>query len=1416
MGTVTVQHVPNSKPPSFTVSSDAGAVSQAVEVPSPYEWAIEASGGASLMAELRWYLEDYHRYPKDPYTRQAGRLLEALREWGTKAFEALFDGLDAGHADVRVQSNDPAVLSWPWEALRARGGECLCLSAALSRSTAEGTDDAEPPAVARDRLNVLLVTARPYPNDVPYLTIARPLVELAQRNGQQIHVRVLRPPRFAAFEHHLGEHPGFYDVLQLDVHGGFGEGGCGAVVFENRTEGPDEIAADRLGEATTQAAIPLIVLNACRSGMIAPEADDPTASVALGLLEAGVETVVAMAYNLHASGARLFVPAFYGALLTSGDAAQSVSAGRQAMRKDPSRLRECGRYDLEDYVIPVLYRGARRQPPDPGERAARATPPRRAALPTEADEGDDHGFVGRSAEVLELERARVRKEPALLLTGLSGAGKTALARFFVRWVRDTSGPDAPLFWFRFREGDIRSAEYVINSVVAPILGTDALAQPMERRIDALAGALNEVPGLIVWDNFEVVAGLPEAHIEPTFPEEDRGVLLRLLGKLRGGRTKVLVTSRTDEEWLRDERCPVEVGGLQGEDRWQFCERVVGQFRLRVDRDDPDLVALMDLLGGIPLAMHAVLPQLQKRSAKQVLRAVRSDAEALGPAPAAIGLTIGALPAGLRPLLILLAEYEQYADAEHLLHMARQVHARYRAARVSALFRALTWAGAVRGLGQNVFELHPVLTVYLRTRTGNRARRPRRQPWLRAFVGFMAGFADDLAPRELHEQRAPFALLGGSFRRALDLAPRLGMAVAERALTQSLAGYALNTMDYAAAATLYTALAKLMRTAADELGEAVAYGQLGNAAFIRGDLGAAEEWYLKALPVFEHTGDEPKAAATYHQLGMLAQERGDLEAAEQWYLQSLAISERLSDDASAAYAQYQLGTVAQRGGDPSAAHARYLKAIAAFQLLGDEPGAAATYQQLGTLTQERGDLEAAEEWYVKALAIRDRLGNEPGAAITYNLLGVFAQERGDLDAAEQWYLRSLAIGERFANDRSVAYAYGQLGTIAQHRGDPSTSHEWYLKALAAFRRVGHERDTAVVCHQLGIVGQMRGELDAAEAWYQEALAGFERTGAEQDAAATYHQLGMVAADRRNFDAAEQWYLKSLAIKERLGNERAAAQTYHQLGMVAEDRRNLDAAKAWYLKSLAILERLGDEPGAAQTHHELGIVALLRGDPDAAEESFLKSLAICERLGDEPGAAKTYHQLGWVAQERRDLDAAGAWYMKSLAIKERLGDEPGAAKTYHQLGIAAHGRGDLDAAEEWYLKSLAIKECRGDEHGAAQTYHQLGNVAQLRGDLDTAEAWYRRALPVFERTGDELHAAMAQAGLALAKLEEGLREEAAAWSARALPTLLRRGTEEQVQGMLQVFGTAYAQADAATKERLHAMWEEAGLGDFPFEG
>ena len=439
-----IRHLPGTDPSAFQiVRSSDGKASQPVSPPPPFGFPVEGRPDSDLMSELQWYLETFLDYPFPPETDRAERVLKALHDWGEQAFRGLFENSAAGrvfddatedHSKLKLEiwSDDPGIMSWPWEALRDPEVGLLAHRCQVERRLNEARPpQALPDSLPRDRVNILLVVARPYGiQAVRFRSIARPLVELVENQRLPAHVELLRPPTFERLRAHLRERHGFYHILHFDGHGAYsaeGPGGPqdpqGCLVFETNDCRPDVVAAEELSFLLRDCAVPGVVLNACQSGMVGGTSRDPFASVATALLRSGTRDVVAMAYSLYVSGAKQFLPAFYHQLFEEGDFATAVRAGRNQMQEYPGRVCARGEFPLQDWLLPVLYRQNHLNLAF-ARGAGKGSVPRVSKLPQELRrEKNSHCFIGRDGAILEIERATRRAPAGILIQGLGGVGK---------------------------------------------------------------------------------------------------------------------------------------------------------------------------------------------------------------------------------------------------------------------------------------------------------------------------------------------------------------------------------------------------------------------------------------------------------------------------------------------------------------------------------------------------------------------------------------------------------------------------------------------------------------------------------------------------------------------------------------------------------------------------------------------------------------------------------------------------------------------------------------------------------------------------------------------------------------------------------------------------------------------------------
>jgi hypothetical protein len=513
------------------------------------------------LEDLRWYVEDYLRVPYGVYEQRGPQVAARLRDWGHTLFAALFGTEPArlayaalrpgAETELLVRSSSARWLSLPWE-LAWDPNRPAPLAVELG-ATSRLLPAASLPAAwmpSGARLRVLLVIARPAgQEDVGYRMIARPLLERLDAIRGEVDLQVLRPSTFQAFQREVQQaavagQP--YQVVHFDGHGvlagrpragepglgprdQFGAGqAAGLLLFEADGGGEDPVSAAAFAAVVRDGRVPVVVLNACQSGALGEQTE---AAVATRLLQDGAASVVAMGYSVYVVAAAEFMAAFYEALFSGRSVGEAVTAGRRRLFGHQQRPSPKGAMALQDWMVPVHYaRSDIRFPdlqPQPSTRPAglsldEALDQLRHNLADAAQARDPLApvgrFVGRDDIIYQLELA-CRLQRVVVIHGPGGTGKTELAKAFGRWWQDTGGVEVTngVIFHSFEPGVATfGLDGVISSVGLQLFGPDFALLAAEERHHLVTQTLREHRLLLVWDNFESVASMPDpAHATPT-------------------------------------------------------------------------------------------------------------------------------------------------------------------------------------------------------------------------------------------------------------------------------------------------------------------------------------------------------------------------------------------------------------------------------------------------------------------------------------------------------------------------------------------------------------------------------------------------------------------------------------------------------------------------------------------------------------------------------------------------------------------------------------------------------------------------------------------------------------------------------------------------------------------------------------
>ena len=747
MRELVIEHcpVPTPHPPRVRVSYRANERAQPQSREGEFIWQYDPADRELI----RWYLEEYLQCPWGAFKDRATRAETAMARIGVELFEAVFkDGeetrelynsirSDLGNSRIIIHAADTAGVELPWELLRDPRRE-NCDLARLSHSFTRSQPDLDydPPVLTgKGTFNILLVISRPAgEDDVPFQSVARRLLAAVRQHRDRIRVDVLRPPTFEQLAKVLEDRPGFYHALHFDGHGVFpGAQQQGVLVFESDSQPQRFVTGGEMGQLLTEHRLPLVVLNACQSGTTQAQAAYP--AIGNQLLKAGVGAVVAMAYSVYVRSAADFMARFYERLADGQEVARAVHAGRADLFASKLRFSPIGELPLPDWIVPVLFEAGEVRLP---------APPRELQLRPPAEEEDGGlfvsfparpslGLIGRDGPMLRLERA-FRRGSFVLLRGMAGVGKTSAATEFARWLAETGGLEERAFYFSFEHhltlaGVCDQIGAAFQPLIKKQLGLEWAVQEASKRRDLVLQILKGKSCLLVWDNFEPVAGFPSGAASE-WTKEEQVELREFLLALRDEKTRVLLCSRREERWLGDVVGEVELGGLNLSESQELAVEVLR--RANVDHHAlkklDDYNDLLRFLRGNPLAIQAILPELKRQVPATLLAALQSGEAHIEDDPtqgrersltASLNYRFDQLDETMRQRLGVLGLFQGFVNTHILVAISEQPDAPSSLQGVNweqwdEILSRVAQIGLLEGLSMGRYALHPALPWFFKS------------------------------------------------------------------------------------------------------------------------------------------------------------------------------------------------------------------------------------------------------------------------------------------------------------------------------------------------------------------------------------------------------------------------------------------------------------------------------------------------------------------------------------------------------------------------------------------------------------------------------------------------------------------------------------------------------------------------------
>ena len=301
---------------------------------------------------------------------------------------------------------------------------------------------------------------------------------------------------------------------------------------------------------------------------------------------------------------------------------------------------------------------------------------------------------------------------------------------------------------------------------------------------------------------------------------------------------------------------------------------------------------------------------------------------------------------------------------------------------------------------------------------------------------------------------------------------------------------------------HTALAAAEGTR-DQLGQATTLTNLGDACYLRGDLGPAQQLLEHALQLFIDLGNRRGQANTLNFLGYVYQMRGKWERAQQLFEHALQLFIDLGDRLGQAATLRDFGNACRHWGDFGRAQRLLEHALQLFIDLGNRRGQANTLNFLGYVYHQRRDLGRAQQVLEDALQLFTDLGNRSprGRANVFRNLGCVHHGKGEYDRALALLTQAYAVHADIGDREGEVYALNAMGDLALDYPPAGDPRALFSQAHILAHTIGAPRSEARALAGLGRSAHRAHDLPTATAAFTQALTIYQRLGDAEAATVT---------------------------------------------------------------------------------------------------------------------------------------------------------------------------------------------------------------------------------------------------------------------------------------------------------------------------
>jgi tetratricopeptide (TPR) repeat protein/DNA-binding SARP family transcriptional activator len=769
-----------------------------------------------------------------------------------------------------------------------------------------------------------------------------------------------------------------------------------------------------------------------------------------------------------------------------------------------------------------------------GPRPARTAPP--DTLPPDPPE-----FVGRQKELADLTGEPGRTPQIVIIAGMPGVGKTALAVRAARLV-SPQYPDGT-FYLNLHSHDPGSppldpAEALDRLLQMLSVPAAQIPDPIDERAALWQADLSRRRAVVVLDD---AGGYDQ--IRPLLPAT--------------GRCLILITTRLPgSEGTRT--VPLDV--LSADEAVTLFRQTAGEGRAG---DADQVAAAVKLCGRLPLAIQLTAARI----ARDAPRSLDGLIEELSQSPARLGRTgaaspevIAAFEASYRALE---PDHQRFfrrlgvSPCAHLSLPAAAALGGCTLAEAEKSVATLIQGHLLAQTPDGQYRFHDLIRGYAAVRAAQDDAEAERRQAVGRLLDYYLHTADR-ADRALHpfRHRTPVRIT-----QPPAASPALGGPGDAAGWLDSEWRNILEAARYAGRHEWKQKCADLTHVLADFV-EIKAYWDEAIAA------------HTVALQAGRDLADPARIAQASLALSAVLQQTGRHEAALPLAEDAAEIYRSLADRNGEAESLDQIGLAHQRTARSREALAYFQEAEILYRAASDPRGVANALSHSGIACWHLGRHAEANDHLRHALSVYREIGDGRGEAKALNNLGRVLLYNGSHSEALDVYQQALKIFQKIGGTQSEAIVHQNMGSAYRCQGSYAEGLTACRKALAIYREIGDLPDEADVLNDIGVIYQSAECYDEALIHHQEAWQIAEEIGNLSHQLIALRWIADIHRGLGQYGEALGHYEAALRLSREIGDPYEEGKILEGIAeSTLSTQRQPFAARIAYRQALDIFERLG---------------------------------------------------------------------------------------------------------------------------------------------------------------------------------------------------------------------------------------------------